>query len=531
MINQRSSLSWALPYGSQRSPIFAKNIVSTSQPLAAQAGVRILQAGGNAVDAAIATAITLTVVEPTSNGIGSDAFAIIYDGEKLIGLNASGRSPIDWSIDRLKQHHATMPELGWDSVTTPGAVSAWKALSDRFGKLPFAKLFESAIDYANNGFLVSPYIASKWQASKSRFQDFKHFNDTFFALDDIKPGVLIKLKDHGKTLDQIAKTAGESFYRGELADKIEQQAIKEGGDLRAKDLDQHQPLWVETISQSFEHYQLHELPPNGQGLATLIALGILRHRDIKRLPLMSVESLHLQLEAMKLAFKAVHQYVGDPDINEDWQFLLTDEILASLAESISMDQAQTPELIVKPNSGTVYLSTADQSGMMVSYIQSNYLGFGSGIVIEGTGISLQNRGAGFVFDLGHINEAAASKRPFHTIIPGFLMSGQTPVMSFGVMGGHMQPQGHLQVLLNTLIGNMNPQSALDAPRWHVHEDFSISLEPGFGATMLNALADKGHQIAINSDDALYGAGQIIYRLADGYCAGSEPRVDGCALGF
>lgn len=526
------TLSWNFPYPSRRMPVFAKNVVATSQPLAAQAGLQMLAKGGNAVDAALGAAITLTVVEPTSNGIGSDAFAIVWDGKRLHGLNGSGRSPRAWSPERfagLKR----MPQLGWDAVTVPGAVDAWSALSRRFGKLPFGDLFEPAIRYAADGYLVAPITAEKWSPTRTLYRAFPDFAAAFLPQGNAPlPGELFKLRGLAETLESIAETGGESFYRGILAEKIEACAGAAGGAMTRADLAEHRSDWVETVCKTWHGVTLHELPPNGQGITVLIALGILGHLDIDSLPIDSPDSIHMQIEAMKAAFAIARPNIADPAwMTVEANSLLDDALLLAHARNIRMDRASFPAAAIPPDGGTVYLTAADESGMMVSYIQSNYKGFGSGIVVPGTGISLQNRGAGFTLEEGHPNCVAGAKRPYHTIIPGFVMKDEAPLMSFGVMGAHMQAQGHLQMMVRIFLAGQNPQTAADAPRWYVGEDSTLSLEPGIGPIVREELKRRGHRLAAEAPTSLFGGAQLIYRLPDGYCAASDPRKDGQAVGF
>jgi len=514
-------------------PILAQNVVATSQPLAAQAGLDALRRGGNAVDAALATAIALTVVEPTSNGLGSDAFAIVWDGAGLHGLNASGRAPQALTPERfagLKQ----MPTIGWDPVTVPGAVSAWAALAERFGKLPFAELFTAAIHYARDGFLVSPITARAWAGVLQRYADYPAFAATF-APDGRAPhpGELFRCPDQARTLETIAATQGEAFYRGALAERIVAHAQATGGLMTVDDLASHAPEWVTPLAQIYRGYCLHEIPPNGQGLAALIALGILQHFDLAQYPVDSADSIHLQVEAMKLAFAEAHRHIADPawmDIPP--QALLDETFLAERARQIRMDAAQFPAAALPTDHGTVYLAAADAEGMMVSYIQSNYMGFGSGIVVPGTGISLQNRGAGFRLEAGHPNRVAGGKRPYHTIIPGFVTQAGKPVMSCGVMGGAMQPQGHVQMMVRLFDYGQNPQAASDAPRWYIEENpTELSLEPGFAPEVVAELRRRGHHVTADLPPGRFGGAQLIYRLESGYCAGTDWRKDGQATGY
>ena len=524
--------SWKFPYPSQRMPVMARNVVATSQPLAAQAGLQMLLKGGNAVDAALAAAIALTVVEPTSNGIGSDAFALVWSDQMLHGLNGSGRSPKAWSYDRFAKLDE-MPALGWDTVTVPGAVDAWVKLSQRFGKLPFADLFTPAIDYALKGFVVSPITAERWANAAEQYTNFQDFRKIFLPQGQApNAGELFACKEQAQTLKSIASSKGESFYRGELAEQIVNCAESDGGTLSLEDLAEHRSEWVQPLSIEYRDVKLHEIPPNGQGMAALIALGILQESEINRYPVDSANSIHLQIEAMKIALAEAYQHIADSrNMVAAPQYFLSRDFLARRAKEISMSRASHPESKIPADHGTVYLTAADENGMMVSYIQSNYLGFGSGIVIPGTGISLQNRGYGFVLDQSHPNCVDGGKRPFHTIIPGFVTQDNKPLMSFGVMGGSMQPQGHVQMMVRIFDYGQNPQAACDAPRWHVDENFHIALEGGFSSQVADELTHRGHTLIKDPETHLFGGAQAIICLENGYCAASDPRKDGQAVGY
>jgi gamma-glutamyltranspeptidase/glutathione hydrolase len=519
-------------YPSVRQPLMARNIVATSQPLAAQAGLRMLLNGGNAVDAALAAAIALTVVEPTSNGIGSDAFAILWDGSNLHGLNASGRSPAGWMPERFA-HLDQMPQRGWDTVTVPGAVSAWRSLSSKFGRLPFADLFEPAIAYARDGYVVSPVIARSWQRAAEVLHSQPGFAEAFMPAP--RPGETFRLPAMAKTLGQIAESGGEDFYRGDLARQIIDFSDACGGVMTLDDLASHTADWCGTVSLKWHGYEMHEIPPNGQGIAALIALGILQEvGGLGDLSPDSPESIHLQLEAMKLAFADLHQYVSDPAFMDvPPSALLDPAYLRSRAALVDRARAQHPEYGLPPRSGTVYLTAADKDGMMVSFIQSNFMGFGSGVVVPGTGISLQNRGCGFRSKPGHANSVGPRKRPFHTIIPGFVTRDGQPVMSFGVMGGAMQAQGHVQMAIRVLLHGQNPQAASDAPRWQVLEGGVIGVEAAMPASVIESLRAHRHAISVESGwhNQSFGGAQLIKRLGDGYVAGSDQRKDGGAVGF
>jgi gamma-glutamyltranspeptidase/glutathione hydrolase len=524
------AFGWDLPYPSRRSPLLARNVVATSQPLAAQAGLRMLLQGGNAVDAAIATAMTLTVVEPVMNGIGSDAFALVWDGTTLHGLNGSGRSPAAWSPSRFAGRDV-MPAEGWDCVTVPGAVSVWAALSSRFGRLPFDALCEPAVTYARQGFLVSPIVARQWEEQIPRLGGQPGFAEAFLRNGRAPTaGERFAFPAQARTLEEIARTAGESFYRGALAEAIA--AFANGEGLTVDDLAAHRPEWVEPAAQPYRGYRVHEIPPNGQGLAALIALGLLEHTDLGTRGPDTADSLHLQVEAMKMAFTDVYRYVADPAaMTLPWQALLDPSYLEARARQLDVAHAGRPVAGIPP-SGTVYLSTADAGGMMVSFIQSNYSGFGSGVVVSGTGISLHNRGCGFTLERGHPNQVGPRKRPFHTIIPAFLTRDGRPVMSFGVMGADMQPQGHVQMVTRLVDYGQNPQTAADAPRWKIALDGTLLLESTVAANVARELARRGHVLRVAAPDSReFGAAQLVYKLDDGYLAASEPRRDGQAVGF
>jgi len=524
--------SWTLPYPSRRSPLFAENVVATSHPLAAEAGLSMMRRGGNAVDAALAAAITLTVVEPTGCGIGSDVFALVWDRSTLHGLNGSGRSPRHLDTEGLYDQ-GFIPETGWDTVTVPGAVDAWATLSQRFGKLPFEALFPPALEYARKGYLVTPIIAAQWKIEAKRYRSFPSFRETFLPRGRSPlPGERFFFPHIAPTLEEIARTHGDAFYRGALAERIIAHACENGGPLTGEDLDAHRSLWVDPLTMSYGDVTVHELPPNGQGLAALIALGILNHCHIGDYPVDSVEGIHCEIEAMKCAFSDVVRHVADPEyMSVTPDALIDSAYLAEKAAGITMDRARIFPDVMPPDGGTVYCAAADADGMMVSFIQSNFRGFGSGVVIPKTGISLQGRGAGFTLDREHPNGIAGGKRPFHTIIPAFVTKDNTPLICFGVMGAHMQPQGHVQVLRRMIDYNQNPQTASDAPRWHIDRFHRLSLEPGFPADIADGLSRRGHVIVPPESPGLFGGAQIIASIGAGYCAGSDHRKDGQAVGF
>ena len=525
-------------YPSQRYPIYARNgMVNCSNPLAASAGLEILRRGGNAMDAAVAAAGTLTVVEPTANGIGSDAFALVWSEKdrRLYGLNSSGPAPMELDIEKIcsegKDNAGKMPHHGWTPVTVPGAPKAWAELTKRFGRLSLMQNLAPAVKYAREGYPCSPNIAHAWQSAFRRYRQILNgsaFEGWFrtFAPDGKAPeaGDIVTLPDHADTLESIGETDSESFYSGELARIIDAESRKAGGFLRYDDLASYQAQWVEPIHVGYRGYDVCEIPPNGQGIVALMALNILKEFEFPEKD--HAETYHRQLEAIKMAFGDGFRYVTDPkNMTMDVQELLSPAHGAELARRMT-DRAQVWSDINPPRSGTVYLCCADREGNMVSYIQSNYMGFGSGIVVNGTGIALQNRGADFSLDPRDVNCLQPGKRTYHTIIPGFLMREGSPVGPFGVMGGYMQPQGHVQVVMNYVDFGLDPQQALDAPRWQWKHDLCAVVESRFDSEMARALRRRGHDIQLDLNTSAFGRGQMIVRLENGvYAGGTESRTD------
>lgn len=543
--------NWNNPYPTIRVPVMGRNVVSTSHPFAAQAGLKIIQQGGNAIDAAIAAAAALMIVEPVSNGLGSDCFAIVWDGKELHGLNASGTAPQSWSPEYFSKKYGTdasgmadRPKRGWDSVTVPGALAGWEQLHRRFGSLPLGDLLQPAIEIAERGYAMAPVVAHKWAAAIPELRDQPGFAQAFMPHGRAPEiGEIFRFKAAAKTLKTIAKSGIREFYEGEIAQAIAQHSSSNGGSMTLEDLAQYRPDWVGTIQQEIQGvdgktYAMHEIPPNGQGIGALIALGILQNFDLASLPVDSVQSQHLQIEAMKLAFADVYQYVADPRAMAVTPGQMLDPAyLAQRAKLINPNKATHFPFGLPQSGGTIYLSATDEQGRMISFIQSNYMGFGSGVVVPDWGVSLQNRGFGFSMDPKSANVVAGGKRPFQTIIPAFLTrkEGDTwlPQMSFGVMGGDMQPQGHLQTVLRMLSYRQQPQAACDAPRWKVNRDFSLDVEANMNATTVQGLSDLGHTLKKIDDPYMdFGAGQFIWRLSDniedGYIAASDPRRDGQA---
>jgi gamma-glutamyltranspeptidase/glutathione hydrolase len=539
-----STFQWQPGYPSVRLPVFARNVVATSHPLAAQAGLAVMQRGGNAVDAAIATAAAMAIVEPCSNGLGSDAFAIVWDGARLHGLNASGRAPAAWTPAYFHRRHGASatrpPKRGWDAVTVPGAVSAWAALSGRFGALPFADLMAPAIDIAERGYAVPVVVQQKWAAAAAlpEVTGGPGFAAAFLPRGRA-PGVgeRFAFPAAARALRAIAASKGEAFYRGEIAEALVAHAAANGGSMTREDLAAAAPEWVTPVSQRYRDIELHEIPPNGQGLAALMALGLLDRFELGALDPDGAEAAHLQIEAVKLAFADVYAHVAEPSaMRVRVEDLLAPAYLDERARAIDPRRARDPGPGLPPPGGTIFLTTADAQGRMVSFIQSNYMGFGSGVVLPGWGISLQNRGHGFSLDPGHPNVVAPRKRPFHTIIPAFVTRGGQPLMSYGVMGAHMQPQGHVQTLVRMVDFAQSPQAACDAPRWRVDGGLDLGVEAHMASGVVAGLASRGHRMAsLNDSYQDFGAGQFIWRLgepgSDGYVAASDPRRDGAAVGF
>lgn len=520
------------PHSSVRNIVYSKNaMVATSNPSAASAGLNVLREGGNAVDAAIAAAATMVVTEPTCNGLGSDMFAILHVNGKLHGINASGKSPSDISLEKLREKgYDKMPQQGVLSINVPGAVAGWVKLSEKFGNLPFERLLKDAIEYAEEGFAVSPKVADLWNTcfekySKCKGEEFKPWFETY-APKGRAPfaGEIFVNKDIGKTLKNIAKTKGESFYKGEEAQKIAEFVKKYGGYLSEDDLKNYEPLWVDPISTSYRGYDIWEMPPNGHGITVLMTLKLLSQFNFDE---KDEEAVHKQIEALKLAYIDAKEYVADREyMKVTVKDLLSDNYMVKRRELIG-ENALYPQVGTPGTGSTIYLATADKWGNMVSLIQSNYEDFGSGIVIPGTSIALNNRGANFNFIENHPNCLGGGKRSYHTIIPGFITKQGKALGAFGVMGGFMQPQGHVQVLTNMIDFNLNPQSALDMPRWQWTGEKRVEVEKDFPKKIIEGLKKRGHEIMVNEDWTDMGRGQIIIRNEDGvYCGGTEKRTDG-----
>lgn len=524
-------------------PVYAPHgMVATSQPLAAAAGLRVLQDGGTAADAAVAMAACLPVVEPTGTGLGSDAFALVWHDGRLHGLNGSGRAPASATATALRDRGLTaVPAHGWDPVTVPGAVAAWTDLHARFGRLPLSRVIEPAASYADEGFPVSPVIATTWRREVGRWtpSDATAAFGPLFAPHGRAPaaGERWRAPDLAASLRAIGGTGGRAFYTGELAERIVAFARATGGALAASDFADHRSEWVEPLSVSYRDHEVWELPPNGQGVAVLEALAILGGFDPADVAGFAPDgrpvaaAWHRQIEATKLALADAHAFVADPRTASVPTAELFADAHAARRRARIGDRALAPAPLDPRASDTVYACAADPDGMMVSYIQSNSTGFGSHVVVPGTGIALHSRGTGFSLTPGHPNELAPGKRPFHTVIPGFVTRGGRPLGPFGVMGGPMQAQGHVQVVVNTVDLGDDPQAALGRPRWCWDAGRAVAVESAAGSDLAAELASRGHDLT-DPAASFFGRGQAIWRLDSGvYVGGSEPRADGMALGW
>lgn len=515
-------------------------MVATSQPLAALAGIDALRAGGDAVDAAVTTAAVLNVVEPISTGIGGDMFALIWraDERKLYALNGSGRAPRAAS---LKAYYArglsktdAMPQIGPLSITVPGALHGWQTLLDRWGQRSLADAMAPAIHYAFDGYPVSELIAAGWASNAPLMRQFADNAKTYLVNGEPpRAGEIMRITALGRSFEKIAAQGIEVFYHGEIGQAIADAVQAEGGLLSTDDLAAHTSTWVEPIHTTYHGHQIYECPPNGQGLAALLALNLVAAFDLPALDL--VDATHVLIETMKLAFADAHRYIADPEMAEvPVEALLSPAYTAERRKLIAMDRACDPSPGIPPTGeDTVYLTVVDEARSAVSFINSNYTGIGSGLVGGETGIALQNRGAGFSLDPGHPNCLAPGKRPYHTIIPAMILRDGQPLYSFGVMGGAMQPQGHLQVAVNLIDLEMDPQRALDAPRFRVFEGRRVRLEPSFPEKVVAELRRRGHEIPSPEPPGSFGGGQII-RIdpeTGALAGGSEPRKDGCAIGY
>lgn len=530
-----------------RSVVYAPNgIVATSQPLASSAGLAVLQRGGNAIDAAVTAAAVLSVVEPMMTGIGGDLFALIWIAKehRLVALNASGRAGALMTREALlAKGHTRMPSRGVETVTVPGALAGWQELLTKYGTLTLSQAIAPAIRYADEGFPVTPIISSDWTPWQDVLERDPGATATFLIDGHApQPGDWFRNQDYARTLREVARLGPSTLYGGALGQRIVKRVQELGGYLTLADLEANKPTWVTPISTTFKGYRVWELPPNNQGIAALEMLRILEPYDLKGMGLNSAAYLHHLIEAKKLAYADLAQYVGDADhLTISPATMLSDRFIAQRRAHLDERRAQRQ---VEPgpaqtSSETVYLTASDSAGNMVSFINSLYDEFGSGIVVPGTGFALHDRGAGFTLTPGLPNTVAPGKRPFHTLIPAFVTrpgpspavdgSGDAPYMSFGVMGGSMQAQGHVQVLINMLVFGLNVQQAIDAARFRHLDGLRVALESPIGDDVRAQLIAMGHELA-DERRTSFGGAQAIVRLAKGYAAGSDPRKDGQAAG-
>lgn len=527
------------PYPSRRYVTYAaRGMCATSNHLAAQAGVDMLKKGGNAFDAAIAAAACLVVLEPQTNGAGSDAFAIFtQNGGKLQGVNSTGVMGRGFDLQKMRDKgYKEMPHYGFEPVTVPGAPAAWAAINEKYGRLPLTEVLAPAISYAREGQALCTITWSSINTMASRMRENTDCGpqfDEWFRIfmpggEAPRPGQLFRNPDLADTLEAIAKTQAKDYYQGEIADRIVAASHKFGGFLEKEDLMEHEVQWVQPLSVPYHGYEVWELPPNGQGIIALMALNILN--GFEPSPLDDPLGVHRQIEAAKLAFIDGLRYIADPRYMEvSPEEMLSPEYAAARRKLIGQTAIE-PAPGNPKNPGTVYLCAADNEGNMISYIQSNYAGFGSGVVVPGTGIALQNRGKGFSLDPESPNAAAPGKRPYHTIIPGFLTKDGKPVGPFGVMGGFMQPQAHVQVMTKLIDCGLNPQACIDAPRWLWTAGKEVHVETEFSTYLADSLAQRGHKIVFDTNRGGFGKGQMILRTPFGtLIGGTEPRCEGaCA---
>ena len=530
-----------------RSEVIATNgMAATSHPLATQTAIDVLKGGGNAIDAAIAANAVLGLVEPTGCGIGGDLFAIVWidEDKKLYGLNSSGPAPKDMSIGKLKAMGIDkIPPYGPLPVTVPGAVAGWTALHKRFGNKPFDELFNNAIYYADNGFPVTEVVGYYLQLSSERYKDYPNFADVWMPNGEaLKKGDVFVNKDLSNTYKQIAKSYGESFYKGDIAQIISEFIVEQGGFLTVDDLKSYKPEWIKPVSSNYRGYDVWELPPNGQGIAALQILNILEQYEIDNMGHNSVEYIHLFTEAKKLAYEDRAKYYADMNFADvPVEELISKEYALERNKLINLKKASSSyKSGIFEDGDTIYMTVADKDGNMISLIQSNYRGMGSGMVPPNLGFMLQDRGEMFSLDPSHRNSLVGGKRPFHTIIPAFITKDDKPFISFGLMGGGMQPQGHAQIVVNLIDFKMNLQEAGDAPRIRhfgsseptgeiMSNGGYLSLESGVGSDVRNELTKKGHNL--KNEPGGYGGYQAIMKLNNVYYGASESRKDGHASGY
>ncbi|HUS78275.1 MAG TPA: gamma-glutamyltransferase [Patescibacteria group bacterium] len=535
-----------MSYNSRRSPVYARDgIVASSQPLASMAGIKILQKGGNAADAAVAVAAALNVTEPTSTGIGGDCFCLFFDGssKKISGVNGSGRAPAGLTVEKLHEQGITerMPSQSIHTITVPGAATGWVDTIERFGTMEMSEVLAPAIELAERGFPVAPMTSRGWQRGAERLKSGPNFNEMLIDGRGPGEGEIMRNPTLARTFREVAEYGKAGYYEGRIAEAIVDLIAPRGSFMTVDDLKNHRSTFPEPISTNYRGYDIFEIPPNGQGITALIALNIVEEYDLASMGHSSAEHLHTMIEAMRMAFADTRWYVADPDVvHVPIKELISKEYAAERRKLFDPGRANVDVQRGSPVAGsdTVYFCTADGDGNAVSFINSNYMGFGTGLIPKGCGFTLQNRGANFSVDPKHPNCAGPSKRPYHTIIPGMAMKDGELLGPFGVMGGFMQPQGHLQVVVNMVDYGMDPQAALDSPRFCIGSGTSggkVALEEGINLEVMSQLARMGHEVIPRTGSARggFGRGQIILRNPETgvLCGGSDPRADGMAIGL
>lgn len=536
----------SLRFDSFRQPVYGRRgIVASSQPLASEAGMRILQQGGNAADAAVATAAALNVTEPCSTGIGGDCFCLYYDGEKksVFGLNASGRAPSELNLDILANQGITgsLPRLSVHTITVPGAAAGWVDTVEKFGTMKLVEILTPAIELAESGFPVAPFTALAWKRSEQLIKKGPFGEEMLLNGEAPNEGEIMKNPTLGRTFRTLAEHGKNGFYEGRIAEAIINLIQSLNGVMSLDDLKNHHNTFDKPISTNYKGIDVHEVPPNGQGITALIALNILEEYDFSKMKHSSVEHLHLMIEAMRIAFADTRWYVADPDVvNVPIKELISKNYATERRKLIDLTKATVDTEKGSPftSSDTVYFSVADGDGNACSFINSNSNGFGTGLIPQGCGFTLQNRGANFTLEVDHPNVLSPNKRPYHTIIPGMATKDGDLFASFGVMQGFNQPQGHAQVIINMVDYGMNPQQALNASRFCIRDGTSggaVALEEGISESTMSTLRGMGHEIIPTSGNArmIFGRGQIIKRDSKSgvLCGGTSPRADGLAIAW
>ncbi len=529
-----------MKFNSRRSNVRAKNgMVATSQPLAAMAGLRILMAGGNAIDAAVATAATLSVVEPQSTSVGGDVFSLIWmnDEKSVRALNASGRSSGSASrSELLSQNMSHIPIQSPYAVTVPGAVSGWSAVLERYGTMALSDVLKPAIEYASNGYPVSELVSTSWKANAYKLQAFPSGGELLLNGKAPATGQVMRMPELAKTLQIIAEGGSEAFYKGDIAKKIVDYVQERGGWITLEDMKNHEANWVEPISTKYRGVTCWQCPPNGQGINVLMALNIAQGFDLQAMGFQSAETYHHLIESMRLSLADGLWHVTDPEVREVPVSELNSCNYADKRRQLIKTETALQDLpvgVIDNHSDTVYISCVDGDGNACSFINSIFSGFGTGLVVPGTGIVLQNRGSSFSLSSDHPNVLEPNKRPFHTLIPGMATVDDKLWLSYGVMGGMQQAQGHFQALINMIDFKLSPQEALNAPRFSVRPGEGIAIEPFVSEKVTRDLTNRGHHIIVDeANGVFFGGGQIISRDGQGILVGgSEPRLDGCAVGW